>query len=244
MDYSTQGSSVCDIFQVKILECMAISFFMGSSHWDQTHVSCIGKQILYHWVTRKAHISSVSKAIIKIYSFSLLVILISLNLKNQIPLAFKVKFPGGSQSLCWIPSLGNLLWALELSQQCENFFGRIVLQFVGCLLVALWWGSHAAPPRSAVARAPVPTAGHRWPVPLQETPKHTKAGLAGSLVGSKITADGDCSHEIKRHLLLGRKTLTNLDSILKSRDITLLTKIHTVKAMVFPVVMCAVRVGP
>ena len=55
--------------------------------------------------------------------------------------------------------------------------------------------------------------------------------------GSKITADGDCSHEIKRHLLLGRKVMINLDSILKSRDITLLTKIHLVKAMVFPVVM-------
>ena len=55
--------------------------------------------------------------------------------------------------------------------------------------------------------------------------------------GSKITADGDCSHEIKRHLLLGRKAMTNLDSILKSRDITLPTKIHLVKAMVFPVVM-------
>ena len=55
--------------------------------------------------------------------------------------------------------------------------------------------------------------------------------------GSKITADGDCSHEIKRHLLLGRKVMTNLDSILKSRDITLTTKICLVKAMVFPVVM-------
>ena len=55
--------------------------------------------------------------------------------------------------------------------------------------------------------------------------------------GSKITADGDCSHEIKRHLLLGRKVMTNLDSILKSRDITLSTKVHLVKAMVFPVVM-------
>ena len=55
--------------------------------------------------------------------------------------------------------------------------------------------------------------------------------------GSKITADGDCSHEIKRHLLLGRKAMTNLESILKSRDITLLTKFHLVKAMVFPVVM-------
>ena len=58
------------------------------------------------------------------------------------------------------------------------------------------------------------------------------------LGGSKITADGDCSHEIKRRLLLGRKVMTNLDSILKSRDITLPTKVHLVKAMVFPVVMC------
>ena len=57
------------------------------------------------------------------------------------------------------------------------------------------------------------------------------------LRGSKITADGDCSREIKRHLLLGRKAMTNLDSILKSRDINLSTKIHLVKAMVFPVVM-------
>ena len=57
------------------------------------------------------------------------------------------------------------------------------------------------------------------------------------LGGSKITADGDCSHAIKRHLLLGRKVMTNLDSILKSRDITLSTKVHLVKAMVFPVVM-------
>ena len=57
------------------------------------------------------------------------------------------------------------------------------------------------------------------------------------LGGSKITADGDCSHEIKRHLLLGRKVMTNLDSIFKSRDITLLTKVCLVKAMVFPVVM-------
>ena len=57
-------------------------------------------------------------------------------------------------------------------------------------------------------------------------------------LGSKITADGDCSHEIKRHLLLGRKAMSNLDSIFKSRDITLPTKIHLVKAMVFPVVMC------
>ena len=58
------------------------------------------------------------------------------------------------------------------------------------------------------------------------------------LGGSKITADGDCSHEIKRRLLLGRKVMTNLDSVLKSRDITLSTTVHLVKAMVFPVVMC------
>ena len=57
--------------------------------------------------------------------------------------------------------------------------------------------------------------------------------------GSKITADGDCSHEIKRRLLLGRKVMTNLDSILKSRDITLSTKVHLVKAMVFPIVVYA-----
>ena len=56
-------------------------------------------------------------------------------------------------------------------------------------------------------------------------------------LGSKITADGDCCHKIQRHLLLGRKVMTNLDSILKSRDITLPTKVHLVKAMVFPVVM-------
>ena len=56
-------------------------------------------------------------------------------------------------------------------------------------------------------------------------------------LGSQITADGDCSHEIKRHILLGREVMTNLDSILKSRDITLPTKVHLVKAIVFPVVM-------
>ena len=63
------------------------------------------------------------------------------------------------------------------------------------------------------------------------------------ILDSKVTADGDCSHEIKRRLLLGRKVMTNLDSILKSRDITLLTKVHLVKAMAFPVVIMNVRVG-
>ena len=62
-------------------------------------------------------------------------------------------------------------------------------------------------------------------------------------LGSKITADGDFSYKIKRRLLLGRKVTTNLDSVLKSRDITLPTKVHLVKAMVFPVVMYGVRVG-
>ena len=63
------------------------------------------------------------------------------------------------------------------------------------------------------------------------------------LLGSKFTSDSDCSHKIKRHLLLGRKAMTNLDSVLKSRDITLLTKVPTVKAMIFPV--CTdVGVGP
>ena len=63
------------------------------------------------------------------------------------------------------------------------------------------------------------------------------------LSGSKTTVDGDCSHEIKRRLLIGRKVMTNLDSIFKSRDITLSTKVHLVKVMVYPVVMYDVRVG-
>ena len=62
-------------------------------------------------------------------------------------------------------------------------------------------------------------------------------------LGFKITADGDCSHETRRHLLLGRKAVTNLDSVLRSRDISLLTKVYIVKAMVFPVVM-DMKVGP
>ena len=73
------------------------------------------------------------------------------------------------------------------------------------------------------------------PIPSWEIDGETVAEFI--FLGSKITADGDCSHEIKRRLLLGRKAVTNLDSILKSRDITLPTKVHLVKAMVFPVVM-------
>ena len=71
-----------------------------------------------------------------------------------------------------------------------------------------------------------------------EIDRETVETVSDFILGAlKITADGDCSHEIKRHLLLGRKVMTNLDSILKSRDITLPTKVHLVKAMVFPVVM-------
>ena len=76
------------------------------------------------------------------------------------------------------------------------------------------------------------------PITSWETDGETVETVADSIfLDSRITADGDCSHEIKRHLLLGRKAMTNLDSILKSRDITLSTKIHLVKATVFPVVM-------
>ena len=82
------------------------------------------------------------------------------------------------------------------------------------------------------------------PITSWQIDGETVETVAGFIFGgSKITADGDCSHEIKRHLLLGRKVMTNLDSILKSRDITLPTKVHLVKAMVFPVVMYDVRVG-
>ena len=75
------------------------------------------------------------------------------------------------------------------------------------------------------------------PITSWEIDGETVETLTDYFFGSKITADGDCSHEIKRCLLLGRKAMTNLDSILKSRDITLPTKVHLVKAMVFPVVM-------
>ena len=76
------------------------------------------------------------------------------------------------------------------------------------------------------------------PITSWQIDGETMETVAGFIfLGSKITADGDCSHEIKRCLLLGRKAVTNLDSILKSRDITLPTKVHLVKAMVFPVVM-------
>ena len=76
------------------------------------------------------------------------------------------------------------------------------------------------------------------PITLCQMDGETVGTVADFILGgSKITADGDCSHEIKRHLLLGRKVMTNLDSIFKSRDITLQTKVHLVKAMIFPVVI-------
>ena len=75
------------------------------------------------------------------------------------------------------------------------------------------------------------------PITSWEIDGETMETVSDFILGGKITADGDCSHEIKRHLLLGRKVMTNLDSIFKSRDITLLTKVRLVKAMVFPMVM-------
>ena len=83
------------------------------------------------------------------------------------------------------------------------------------------------------------------PITLWQIEEEKVEAVTDSIfVGSKITVDGDCSHEIKRHLLLGRKAMKNLDSVLKSRDITLPTKVHIVKAMVFPVVLYNVSVGP
>ena len=76
------------------------------------------------------------------------------------------------------------------------------------------------------------------PITSWQIDGETMETVTDFLLGSKSTADGDCSHEIKRRLLLGRKATTNLESILKNRDITLLTEVHLVKAMVFPVVMC------
>ena len=83
------------------------------------------------------------------------------------------------------------------------------------------------------------------PITSRQIDRETRETVTDFIfLGSKTTADGDCSHEIKRHLLLGRKVMTNLDSIFKSRDITLPTKVHLVKAMVFPQSCMDVRVGP
>ena len=82
------------------------------------------------------------------------------------------------------------------------------------------------------------------PVTSWQIDGETMETVRDYFLGSKITADGDCSQEIKRRLLLVRKVMTNLDSILKSRDVTLPTKVHLVKAMVLPIFMLDVRVGP
>ena len=115
---------------------------------------------------------------------------------NQIPLAFRVKFPGGSQSLCRIPSLGNLLWSLELWQQCENFFGIIVLQVVGSSAQWLCGGangdllqedlSHKLHHPVLLQPEPLSLLKACWSVPSQETLKHSNAGLAQSRVSHKV----------------------------------------------------------
>ena len=87
-------------------------------------------------------------------------------------------------------------WALKASQQHEKFFGIIFFSFWVVCSVVLWWGLHAASPRSAAARAPVPMAGHCWPVTPQETFKHSKAGLTEPLVGSL----GPGAHELHTRL--------------------------------------------
>ena len=86
------------------------------------------------------------------------------------------------------------------------------------------------------------TSNHIISLQLEEETMETVTNFI--FLGSKITIDDDCSHENKRHLLLGKKVMTNLDRALQSRDITLPTKIHLVKAMVFPVVIMDVKVGP
>ena len=119
------------------------------------------------------------------------------------------------------------------------------------IMVTSFKRSHAL---TATLSAPDPSSGHSQPMPLPKVFNIQKTKIMASspipswqidgeametvtdfiFWGSKITADGDCSHEIKRHLLLGRKAMTNLDSLLKSRDITLPTEVHLVKVMVFP----------
>ena len=102
---------------------------------------------------------------------------------NQIPLAFKVKFPRGSQSLCQIPRLGNLLWALEHLQQCENFFGIIVLQFVGCLLGASMVGLACHSSYICCSQSPVPVQATADCATVDDT--HTPKDRSGSVsVGS------------------------------------------------------------
>ena len=104
-----------------------------------------------------------------------------------------------------------------------------------CLLMKVKEESERADLKLNVQKTKIMASG---PITSREIEGETVETVSDFILGgSKITADGDCSHEIKTHLLLGRKVMTNLDSIFKSRDITLSTKVHLVKAMVFPVVM-------
>ena len=105
------------------------------------------------------------------------------------------------------------------------------------LLMKVKEESEKAGLKLSIQETKIMASGHitSWQIDGETTETVTNFYFGG---GSKITADGDCSHEIKRRLLLGRKVMTNLDSILKSRDLTLPTKVHTVKTMVFPVVIC------
>ena len=108
------------------------------------------------------------------------------------------------------------------------------------LLMKVKEGSEKAGLKLNIQKAKIMASG---PITSWQIDRETMETVTDFIfLGSKITADGDCSHEIKRHLLLGRKTKTNLDSLLKSRDITFPTKVCLVKAMVFPVLMYGVRV--
>ena len=115
-------------------------------------------------------------------------------------------------------------WLVIVRFQCIVFF------FV-CLVIRLFKQKK----KKKIQKTKIMASGLSTSWQLDRETMETVTNLI--FLGSKITIDGDCSHEIKRHLLLGRKAMTKLDSILKSRDITLPTKIHLVKAMVFPVVM-------
>ena len=118
------------------------------------------------------------------------------------------------------------------------FFGNIYTLSLSCI-----GGGNGNPLQCSCLENPR-DGGAWWAAVYGVTQSRTRLKRLSILFGgSKITADGDCSHEIKIHLLLGRKVMTNLDSILKSRDVTLSTKVHLIKAMVFPVVMYNVRVG-
>ena len=132
---------------------------------------------------------------------------------------------------------------MEDNDSCQS--KRQVLFIVPCNNVSLWgkvqvdllevyienWGSLSL--KLNIQKTKIMASG---PITSWEIDGETVETVSDFIfLGSKITADGDCSHEIKRHLLLGRKVMTNLDSILRSRDITLPTKVHLVKAMVFPV---------